>query len=224
MSNPYQIVLIDDDADMLEALNHGLQDEFKVNRFTDANDALAHLENHYADALLLDFHMPGKDAFGLYQEFRQKLNRRPIIFLTGDSSSSIKIKGLDLGADDFLHKPISMNELSAHINNRIRGYHHQRPGIIELKNLKINLADPEIELNNKKVTLTKKEFQILVTLALNSNRVVTKAEMIKIVWPNVTVEENNLDTHLSNLRRKLHGFTGKIKTLKCFGYSLRVDA
>lgn len=217
----YRVVMVDDDKDVLDAFYANLQDEFTIETFTDPRHAVNYVEEYAPDAIILDYHMPGTKAFDLYSELRHKKVGRPIIFLTGDSCPELKVQGLELGADDFLRKPISSKELSAHIKNRIRSYQKKNPDILTIHNLQINLHSPEVILDGREVSLTKKEFQILSILVRNLNLVVKKADMIKEIWPSVKVEDNNLDTHLSNLRRKLKGFSGKIITFKCFGYVMK---
>lgn len=217
----YRVVMVDDDKDVLDAFYANLQDEFTIETFTDPRHAVKFVENYEPDAVVLDYHMPGTKAFDLYNELRSKKNNRPIIFLTGDACPELKVQGLDLGVDDFLRKPISSKELGAHIKNRIKSYQLKNPNVLKVHNLEVNLESPEVILDGRHVGLTKKEFQILSILIRNLGQVVKKHEMIQEIWPSVKVEDNNLDTHLSNLRRKLKGFGGRIITFKCFGYIMK---
>lgn len=219
--NDYRIVLVDDDKNMLEVLQENLQDEFKVQAFSDPLKAILHMEDNVPDAIILDFHMPGNNAFDIYRAIRLKQVRQPILFLTGDHSVEIKVQGLELGADDFLRKPISSDELSAHLRNRIKSYKKLNPAYIQVRNLEMNLDSAEVKLNGNLVQLTRKEFQILSMLLTNRNTVIKKTEMIDNVWGSCKVEENNIDTHLSNLRKKIKAFTGQIVTMKCYGYILK---
>lgn len=219
--NNYRVVLVDDDKNMLEVYQENLKEEFKVEVFADPQQALKYLEKNEADAVVLDYHIPGQNAFAIYNELRMKKQQQPVLFLTGDACPKIKVSGLELGADDFLHKPISMMELSAHLKNRIRSHQKNKPSVIKIHNLEVNLASPNVLLNDKTVFFTRKEFMILSMLVSNINSLVNKSDMIEKIWPDVKVEENNLDTHLSNLRKKLKGFEGRIRTVKGFGYILR---
>jgi DNA-binding response OmpR family regulator len=218
----FQIVLIDDDKDLLEIMKMNLQEEFKVESFSDANAALKFVEEYPIDAIVVDYHMPGKNAFELYMELRMKKFHQPFLLLTGDADLELKLNGLELGVEDFLHKPISTAELSAHLKNRIKSYKRRSPQIIKIKNLQINLNDTVVVLNGNQVTLTPKEFEILSMLMTNPNVIIKKSEVMAKLWPDTKVEENNIDTHLSNLRKKLTGFSCEIKTVKCIGFILRV--
>jgi DNA-binding response OmpR family regulator len=217
----FKVILVDDDADLLDVLKLNLKDDFRVQAFSDANAAVQYMDTNHFDALVLDYHMPGKNSFQLFQDLRNRKYHQPVIFLTGDSTPELKIEGLELGVDDFLHKPITTVELGAHLRNRIKNFRSRHPNNLKIHNLEIDPEFPEVKISGENIPLTKKEFQILTVLAFNLNTIVKKEDMVRRVWKDVTVEENNLDTHLSNLRRKIKGFQGKIKTLKGFGYILK---
>ncbi|HXH73641.1 MAG TPA: response regulator transcription factor [Bacteriovoracaceae bacterium] len=222
MKSNYQVVWVDDDMDLLEAVSLNLQDEFNVKGFTDPEGAVKFIQDNPTDAIVLDYHIPGRNAYDVFKDLRMKKVRQPVLFLTGDTDVNIKLNCLDLGVDDFLLKPISTEEFSAHLRNRIRAFRHKNPTTIKLKNLEMNLSDPLVTLDGRQIALTPKEFQILSMLASNPNTVVRKTEIVEKLWPEVKVEENNVDTHISNLRKKLAGFSSDIKTVKCFGYILKV--
>lgn len=217
----YNVVVVDDDIDMLESIQYGLKDDFRVIPFSTPVDAVSFLSRHPVDAVLLDYHMPGTNSFDLYKELRNNKFERPILFLTGEGCPEVKINSLEIGVDDFLQKPISMEELGAYLRNRIRRFSRTQPDVLNVENLQINIADPMIKVEGKEVILTRKEFQILSILCQRINEVVKKTDLVKELWPDVKVQDNNLDTHMSNLRKKISSFTGRIITLKGFGYSLR---
>jgi DNA-binding response OmpR family regulator len=179
---------------------------------------MAYLERFPADAVVLDFHMPQKNALELFKELRSRKQDVPVLFLTADTDMAVKIGSLDNGVDDFMSKPISIIELSARLKNRIEFYKKKNSQLIKIKNLEINLRESQVKLAGEPVLLTPKEFELLAMLAERPNVVVEKEELINKLWPNVKVEENNIDTHLSNLRKKLKSFASEIKTIKCVGY------
>lgn len=222
-SSPYQVVLVDDDRDLLDVLRFNLEKDFNVRPFTDPGEAVRYMERFPADAVVLDFHLGGKNAFEVYREMREKKLEQPVLFLTADQNMALKVGSLDLGVDDFMNKPISYQELSARLKNRIQFYQRKKPHTLKIKNLEINLREPEVKIDGEPVALTPKEFELLAMLLSKPNVVVEKEEIIKKLWPNVKVEENNIDTHLSNLRKKLKGFASEIKTIKCVGYVLRLS-
>lgn len=223
MNNPkFNVVMIDDQTDFLIAFKSGLEDQFHVHSFTRTKDAMTHIERFPADAVVLDFHIPGDCAWKTFEELQMRDFQKPVLMLTGETDLSVKLEGLERGFDDFLSKPISTQELSAYLRNRIRNFKRRNPHVLKVKNLKMNLQDPQIYVNEIPVMLTAKEFEILRLLVGSPNSVVSKNMILDKVWANVSVEKNNIDTHMSNLRKKIEGFECQIKTIKKIGYVLRV--
>lgn len=218
------VTIIDDNRDLLEVLSGSLADSFSLELFTEPDKGLDFIRNNHTDAILLDLHIPGKDGFQVYEEVKRAKQNLPVLFLTGDSDLGARVKGLEIGADDFLIKPVQTEELIARIKNRIQlsKRNLQNNKVIKFKDLVIDLDGHQVMLNNQPVRLTPKEYQLLLVLSQNPNRVIHKDDLIHMLWKDVHVEVNNLDTHFSNLRRKLKPFSSHIKTLKNLGYVLRI--
>ncbi len=218
------VTIIDDNKDLLEVLSSSLSDTFNLETFVEPDKGLEFIRNNHTDAILLDLHIPGKDGFQVYEEVKRAKQNLPVLFLTGDSDISARVKGFEIGADDFLLKPIQTEELVARIRNRIQlsKRNLQNNKVIKFKDLVIDLDGHQVILNNQAVRLTPKEYQLLLVLSQNPNRVIHKDDLIQMLWKDVHVEVNNLDTHFSNLRRKLKPFSTHIKTLKNLGYVLRI--
>lgn len=218
------ITIIDDNKDLLEVLSSSLSDTFSLNTFSEPEKGLEFIRNNHTDAILLDLHIPGKDGFQIYEEVKRAKSNLPVLFLTGDSDLDNRVKGLEIGADDFLIKPVATEELVARIKNRVSlsKRNVQNNKLIKFKDLTIDLDGHQVILTGQPVRLTPKEYQLLLVLAQNPNRVIHKDDLIQMLWKDVHVEVNNLDTHFSNLRRKLRPFSGHIKTLKNLGYVLRI--
>lgn len=219
------ITIIDDNADLLEVLSSGLAPRFQLATFLAAQAGLEFLRSHKTDAVVLDLHMPGdKNGFQIYDEIRKLNASLPVLFLTGDGALPLRVKGFEMGADDFIVKPVELDELAARIKNRVQLSKRTREGgkSIQYKDLVIDLDGHQVLLGNQPVKLTPKEYQLLVVLAQNPNKVIHKEDLITQLWKDVHVEVNNLDTHFSNLRRKLKPFSNHIKTLKNLGYVLRI--
>ncbi len=218
------VTIIDDNRDLLDALSGSLADAFNLQVFSEPEKGLDFIRNNHTDAILLDLHIPGKDGFQVYEEVKKAKQNLPVLFLTGDSDLNSRLKGFEIGADDFLLKPIQTEELVARIRNRIQisKRNLQNNKVIKIKDLLIDLDGHQVTLNNQLIRLTPKEYQLLVVLSQNPNRVIHKDDLINMLWKDVHVEVNNLDTHFSNLRRKLKPFSMHIKTLKNLGYVLRI--
>jgi DNA-binding response OmpR family regulator len=222
--NRMHVTIIDDNLDLLEVLSSSLAESFATEAFSEPEKGLEFIRTHHTDAILLDLHIPGKDGFQVYEEVKRAKQNLPVLFLTGDSDVGSRVKGLDIGADDFLLKPIGTEELIARIKNRISlsKRNLQNNKMIKFKDLVIDLDGHQVILNNQIIRLTPKEYQLLLVLSQNPNRVIHKDDLIQMLWKDVHVEINNLDTHFSNLRRKLRPFSSHIKTLKNLGYVLRI--
>lgn len=222
--NRMHVTIIDDNKDLLEVLSSSLSDSFTTETFSEPEKGLEFIRNNHTDAILLDLHIPGKDGFQVYEEVKRAKQNLPVLFLTGDSDMGAKVKGLEIGADDFLVKPVQTEELIARVRNRISlsKRNLQNNKVIKFKDLSIDLDGHQVMLNNQAIRLTPKEYQLLLVLAQNPNRVIHKDDLIHMLWKDVHVEVNNLDTHFSNLRRKLKPFSTHIKTLKNLGYVLRI--
>ena len=218
------VTIIDDNKDLLDVLSGSLSDFFNLELFTEPDKGLDFVKNNHTDAILLDLHIPGKDGFQVYEEVKRAKQNLPVLFLTGDSDLNTRVKGLEIGADDFLIKPVQTEELIARIRNRVQlsKRNLQNNKVIKFKDLVIDLDGHQVILNNQAVRLTPKEYQLLLVLSQNPNRVIHKDDLIHMLWKDVHVEVNNLDTHFSNLRRKLKPFSSHIKTLKNLGYVLRI--
>lgn len=222
--NRMHVTIIDDNRDLLEVLSSSLEDTFTLETFSEPDKGLEFIRNNHTDAILLDLHIPGKDGFQVYEEVKKTKSNLPVLFLTGDSDMGSRVKGLEIGADDFLIKPVQTEELVARIRNRVSlsKRNLQSNKVIKFKDLVIDLDGHQVILNNQAVRLTPKEYQLLLVLSQNPNRVIHKDDLIHMLWKDVHVEVNNLDTHFSNLRRKLKPFSTHIKTLKNLGYVLRI--
>lgn len=218
------LTIIDDNKDVLEAYKDALSNKFTIAAFDNPDEGLSFVSANHTDAVLLDLHLPGRDGFSVFEDLKKAKDNLPILFLTGDGTLDMKVRGLDLGADDYISKPVEMDELVARIKNKIK-ISRKEIGVgkvIQMKDLVINLEGHHVTLEGRAVKLTPKEFQLLVVLAQNPNKVIHKEGLISQLWKDVHVEMNNLDTHFSNLRRKLKPFSNNIKTLKNLGYVLRI--
>lgn len=216
----FSIFIIDDNQDFLSSLEEDLGLTFNVHGYLEPEVALTQLQNISPDLILLDLNFPETNGFKVFQKIRSIDQNIPVIFLSGDSMLETKIKGFTLGADDFLVKPISFEELQARIKNRI---FKRRPDlkreIIQIDTLIIDVDTFEVFLGKEKIILTAKEFSLLLLLAKNKNKILSRGYISEMLWPGVFIGDNNLETHFSNMRKKLKGFSN-IVTVKNHGYIL----
>lgn len=224
MDRKMHITIVDDVKDNLKSYNELLSPTFNLELIQNPLDLLSFLGKTQTDLVLLDLHMPTINGFELYQKFKMTYPDLPVIFLSGDPSEESVIRGLNLGADDFIVKPVSLRELVARIKNKI----NLKPGsnssdnILTFDGFKLYCDMQMAEINDEKIQLTPIEFKLIHLLAKNPNKVFSREYITNLLWPNVHVQNQNIDTHLSNLRKKLMPFSRYIKTIKSRGYILRI--
>lgn len=210
----------------LECYEELLSSKFDLKLIQDPTTLLSFLKKSTTDMLILDLHMPNIQGFDLFAEVRSFNKHLPVIFLTADPSEDAVVKGLNLGAEDFITKPVSLKELEARILNRIKrtitSKDRSTNSTLEFDNFILYLDTQEAKIGKKNIQLTPIEFKIITLFAKNPNQVFDRYYLSTMLWPNISVQNQNIDTHLSNLRKKLHPFSKKLKTIKSRGYILRV--
>jgi DNA-binding response OmpR family regulator len=177
------------------------------------------------DFVLLDIGLPDYNGFDLLKEARQANRDAAFIILTARSETDDKIKGLDLGADDYLAKPFSLMELQSRMQAILRRRHGLTSNSIKIGDFVMDINNRTVQYQNQPVNLTRKEFDLLHYLALHKNRVLTRMQLTEHIWGDVMEEDydsNYIDVHIKNLRKKLSAFTGTdwLETVRGIGYRL----
>lgn len=234
------ILIIEDDPDIAESIRYNLEREgaFSAQVALTGEEGLnialgkepirrgTEGANPTPDLLILDLNLPGMNGFELCRRFRtEELTRRtPIIVLTARIEESDKVRGLELGADDYMTKPFSVRELVARVRAALRrsGFEAQTPKLYDDGWLKIDYADFAVFSQGQTVKLTRKEFALLSILSRNKGRVVPREQLLDQVWGlEYYGEARTLDVHISGLRKKL-GICGNcIETVIGIGYRFR---
>lgn len=194
----------------------------------DGLDAINKFNAESPHIVLLDVMMPKKDGFDVCMEIR-KTSNVPVIMITARGEDFDKIMGLDIGADDYIVKPFSPSEVMARIRailRRINISDETYGQSFEFDNLKINLDDYKVSINNINISLTKKEVEILWTLATNKNKVFSRDNLLDSLWGYDYLGDNRtVDSHIKRLRGKIDEFNYKswdIKTIWGVGYKFEV--
>ena len=219
------VTIVDDVKDNLKSYNELLSPTFNLELIQNPLDLLGFLGKTHTDIVILDLHMPTINGFDLYLKFKNTHADLPVIFLSGDPSEESIISALNLGADDFIVKPVSLRELVARIKNKITlkpSGISAADNILTFEGLTLYCDMQMAEVADEKIQLTPIEFKIIHLLAKNPNKVFSREYITNLLWPNVHVQNQNIDTHLSNLRKKLMPFSRYIKTIKSRGYILRI--
>lgn len=182
------------------------------------------LEGNY-DLIILDIMLPKLNGFEVLKKIREKSDV-PVIILTAKDEIKDKVNGLDIGADDYLTKPFSIEELFARVRNALRKHNKLKKGILKYDGIVVDLSTYEVKRDGIIVELTKKEFELLKYLVINSEIVLTREKILENVWGyNYFGETNIVDVYIRYLRSKIDDpFRKKlIQTIRGVGYSLRED-
>ena len=225
----YKVLIADDNKQIVSILSeYCKKNNFTVNTVFDGETALKEIEENEFDIILLDVMMPKKDGFDVCREVRTFSNV-PIIMITARGEDYEKIMGLEIGADDYIVKPFSPGEIIARINailRRITPKNDESSKIFIYDNLEIDLNNFTVKINDEIISLTKKEIEILWTLATNQNKVFTRENLLDLIWGfDYFGESRTVDTHIKRLRAKLDNYKHdkwNIKTIWGVGYKFDI--
>jgi two-component system alkaline phosphatase synthesis response regulator PhoP len=227
--NVKKILIVDDEPDILEFLKYSLEmNGFAVFTALNGIDALLSLSNK-PDLILLDIMMPQMDGYEVCRRIRENpdFKETPLIFLTARASEKDEIKGLELGASDFIAKPISTNKLIARVKSNLRRAEvlpssRDERTVLEIGALKIDRIRYSVVLDGEEIAFPRKEFELLFFLAANPGKVHKRDEILKEVWgADVYVVDRTIDVHIRKIREKLGDFADYIETLKGVGYRFK---
>ena len=197
------ILLVDDETRMLDLLALYLAPlGYKCIKKNSGNEAISFLEDHNADLVLLDVMMPEMDGWETCNEIRKHWDV-PVIMLTARSEKPDIVRGLKIGADDYITKPFDEGELVARIEAVLRRQNAKSP-LLTFNGLKLNIDSYDVQFNGTFISLTPKEFALLSLFLQNVNKVFTREHLISTIWGyGVDTEDRTIDSHVRNLRDKL---------------------
>lgn len=203
---PHRILVIEDEAGIRTAVKDELEFEgFDVELAEDGPTGLAAILRSPPALVVLDLMLPGRNGFEICQEVRARNIRTPIIVLTARNQEVDKIRGLGLGADDYLTKPFSLAELVARIHAVLRRAQKEDEGeVLEVRPIKLDLRRRRAFKGDVELQLTDTEFRILAALLKRPGEVITRDEFLKQIWgEEVYVTHRTVDTHVAALRKKI---------------------
>ena len=218
-----RILVIDDEPEILDKLRNILENErYTIDTADNGKTALERIWDNEYDLILLDIMLPHHDGFEILEEVRQAKITTPVLMLTAKSSVEDRVNGLNLGADDYLVKPFSVDELLARIRALIRRSKSGTP-VITVGSIKLNTVSREVFKDDIPLQLTTREFSILEFLFHNMGRAVSRFSLAEHVWGDEFDPfsmSNFIDVHISNLRKKISGPDQEqiITTVRGFGY------
>ena len=219
-----RILIVDDDFSLLEQLQQILtRQRYIVETATDGEQALDKLFGTPFDAIVLDIMMPNIDGLTALEEMRKAGIDAPVLMLTANGDMTDKVKGLDLGADDYLAKPFSSDELLARVRALLRRSGGQCESAMQVQDLELDTVSRKVTRGGKPVELTPREFSILEFLLHNKNRAVSRFSLAEHVWGDdfdPFSMSNFMDVHIKNLRQKIgdSGHGKIIRTIRGVGY------
>ena len=222
-----RLLLAEDEWDLNRVLTRKFKDEgYSVDSCYDGEEALDYLLSAEYDGAVLDVMMPKKDGFSVLKETRRKGIKTPVLFLTARDSVSDRVKGLDLGANDYLIKPFSMEELMARIRALFRSSYGAESSLLTAADLMVDLSSHRVERDGKVIELSAKEYALLVYLMHNKNIVLSREQIENHIW-NFDYEggTNVVDVYIRYLRKKIdEGHEKKlITTVRGTGYMLKCE-
>ncbi|MBC3542015.1 response regulator transcription factor [Rufibacter sediminis] len=227
-SAKYKILVVDDDPDIVELLQYNLEKEgYEVAHAQNGQLALDVARKFTPDIILLDVMMPVMDGIAACRQFREnpKFKDTHILFLTARSEEFSEVAAFDAGADDFIVKPIKPRALISRLaafKRRDTSQGGDQVPVIEIGGLRIDRTSFMVHKGEQKITLPKKEFELLSFLAATPNKVFSRDELLNNVWGNdVFVIARTVDVHIRKVREKIG--EDQIKTIKGVGYKFNTD-
>ena len=223
MGTVSKVLVVDDDPHIRELVRVFLEKEgLDVYEASDGADALSKLESVKADMVILDVMMPNMDGWELCRRLRQA-GDLPLLMLTAKAETSQKIKGFQLGADDYMVKPFEPVELVARVKALLRRSRIASSQTVEIGGLVMNRKTYQVAVNGNPLTLPVKEFELLFKLASYPGKTLSRTQLIEDIWGyDFEGNERTLDVHINRLRERfpeeLHAF--KLTTIRGLGYRL----
>src|SRR5712691_5392290 len=206
-----KVLIVEDQQRLGSFLDQGLKECAYTTRWVktcaDARDALA--DSHY-DVILLDLGLPDGDGIDLLRQWRTSGFNEPVLILSARDTVADRIKGLDIGADDYLPKPFSFEELLARVRSLVRRQSSVKKAILEHRGIKVHLLSHTVQVNSQPIDLTSREYALLEIFMQNPGRILTRTLISEKIWAsNYDVDTNLLDVYMSRLRAKLETSSAK---------------
>ena len=222
-----KILLAEDEVDLNNVVTRYLKKNgYSVDSVLDGEEALDYLEYSEYDLVILDIMMPKVDGFEVIKKLRDKGNHTSVLMLTARDSADDKVKGLDLGADDYIVKPFDFNELMARIRAVVRRKYGNSSNKLVIGNLVLNISEKSVTRAGKQIELTGKEYEVLEYLMQSKNRILSREQIKEHVWDfDYEGDSNIIDVLIKNIRKKIDVEAGKqiIYTKRGLGYVIKED-
>ncbi len=222
-----RVLVVDDEGDILEILKYNLKKEgYDVKTATDGYEAVEIAKDFLPDLVLLDIMMPNQDGVETCRLLREMpdLENAYIVFLTARSEEYSEVAAFDIGADDYITKPIKPRALMSRLSAIFRRgeVKHRDSGVVNIRGLVIDRTSYTVDQDGQQITLPKKEFELLHFLAQNPNKVFSRDDLLQNIWgSDVYVLARTVDVHIRKVREKIG--EGYIRTVKGVGYKFDLN-
>ena len=222
-----KILLAEDEVDVNNVVTRYLKKNgYSVDSVLDGEEALDYLEYSEYDLVILDIMMPKVDGFEVIKKLRDKGNHTSVLMLTARDSADDKVKGLDLGADDYIVKPFDFNELLARIRAVVRRKYGNSSNKLVIGDLILDTSEKSVTRAGRQIELTGKEYEVLEYLMQSKNRILSRDQIKEHVWDfDYEGDSNIIDVLIKNIRKKIDIEDGKqiIYTKRGLGYVIKED-
>ncbi|MGB9702657.1 MAG: response regulator transcription factor [Candidatus Kapaibacteriota bacterium] len=220
-----RILVVEDDPKIGNFIRHGLeQEKFIVELIDNGTEAIDTILNNLFDGVVLDVILPGRDGFSVLRELRESGVTTPIILLSGRDDISDRVRGLDMGADDFLGKPFAIEELAARLRSILRRTLPDKTTKLKCGDLLLDTVSHIAIRDGKEIELTTKEYTLLEYFLRNKNRILSRSTITQHVWKhNFDPDSNIIDVYVKRLRLKIDYKKNKqlIQSIRGVGYRMR---
>lgn len=222
------ILIVEDEKSLAAELEQFLAKEhYQCDIAYTGNEASEKIAVNLYDFILLDLGLPDYNGLDLLIEAKELEHQPAIIILTARGAVEDRIRGLSLGADDYLPKPFSLLELQVRMQAILRRKFNLKSSVLTLHGLELDSSTRRVTFNQKEISLTKKEFDLLHYLLLHKNRILTRLQLTEHIWGNILEDDydsNYIDVHIKNLRKKLNAYIPNdwLETIRGVGYRLTI--
>ena len=227
-NNKYHILIVEDDKEIRDGVEIYLKNQgYQVWKASNGKEGLEIVAQEEIHLAILDIMMPKADGFAVLSFIRQRNDDTPVLFLTAKDSVSDRVKGLDSGANDYLIKPFSLEELCARLRSMLRTSHGQISNILSVGDLTLDCSTHHVARAGKEITLSSKEYALLEYLIRSKGVVLSRQQIEDNLWSlDYAGGTNVVDVYISYLRKKLDGGHEKklLHTVRGMGWVLKEDA